>query len=126
MRSNVLTITSFVFLLITISLSSCKNKIVVPTVTTDEVSGITYKSANCGGTVVSDGEDQLVARGICWSSKQNPTINDFTTSEAIHKGPYFSTMSDLKSYSTYYVRAYASNSVGVGYGQEKTFTTSPK
>ena len=95
-----------------------------PTVTTTaEVTDITYTSATCGGEVTFNGNVTVTARGICWSTSQNPTIEDSKTTEGYGLGSFTSNLSNLASQTTYYVRAYATNEVGTAYGEEVTFTT---
>ena len=51
-------------------------EISMPTVTTNDISNITTNSAFCGGNVTSDGNGTVTARGVCWSTSPNPTINN--------------------------------------------------
>ena len=99
----------------------------LPTVTTaTEVTDITVSSATCGGEVTFEGNVKVTARGICWSTSQNPTIEDNKTTNGSGVGSYTSTMTNLEHNTTYYVRAYATNEVGTSYGEEVTFTTLEK
>lgn len=96
-----------------------------PTVTTSSVTEITSNYAMCGGNVTSDGGSMVNQVGICWSTSHNPTTNDSHSIETEWTGGSFSrSMQGLASNTTYYVRAYATNSIGTGYGQERSFTTS--
>ena len=95
----------------------------LPTVTTNGVTSITTNSAICGGNVSSDGGSTVTARGVCWSTSQNPTTNDNTTYNGSDTGSFTSNISGLTAGTTYYVRAYAVNSQGTAYGTQKTFTT---
>ena len=94
-----------------------------PVVITAEVTGITCYTAVSGGEVTFDGNVTVTARGICWSTSQNPTIEDNKTSNGSGVGSYTSNMTNLEHNTTYYVRAYATNEVGTAYGEEVTFTT---
>ena len=94
-----------------------------PIVITNDVSDIQATSAIGGGNVTSDGGATVTARGICWSTSQNPTISDSKTSDGTGTGSFTSTMTGLTKNTTYYVRAYATNSVGTSYGEQKTFKT---
>ena len=94
-----------------------------PIVITNDVSDIQATSAIGGGNVTSDGGETVTARGICWSTSQNPTISDSKTSDGTGTGSFTSTMTGLTKNTTYYVRAYATNSVGTSYGEQKTFET---
>ena len=99
----------------------------LPTVTTaTEVTDITLTSAVCGGEVTFDGNVAVTARGICWSTSQNPTIEDSKTTNGSGLGSYTSKMTGLEHGTTYYVRAYATNEVGTAYGEEVSFTTIEK
>ena len=95
----------------------------VPTVTTSMVADITETSATCGGNVTSDGGSSVTERGICWAITQNPTTDDSSVSSGTGTGSFTCEMSELSPNTTYYVRAYAINRVGVSYGTSKSFTT---
>ena len=95
----------------------------MPTVITDTISSITYTSAVCGGNVISDGGTPISARGVCWSTSHNPTINNSHTTDSLGIGIFTSNITGLTAGTTYYVRAYATNSVGTAYGNEDTLTT---
>ena len=98
-----------------------------PVVTTAEVTDIKLFSAVCGGEVVSNGESVVVARGVCWSIEQNPTIEDSHTTDGVSTGIYTSSLTELNHSTTYYVRAYAINANGItAYGEEKSFMTLDK
>ncbi len=95
----------------------------VPTVTTTAISNITENSATSGGTVTATGGAAITAQGVCWSTTANPTIsNSFTTSGTTT--PFTSNLTGLTASTTYYVRAYATNSAGTSYGSQISFTTS--
>jgi uncharacterized protein (TIGR02145 family) len=96
----------------------------IPTVTTTTVSNITQTTATSGGDVTSDGGATVTVRGVCWSTSQNPTISDNFTSDGAGIGTFTSLITDLTPNTPYYVRAYATNTVGTGYGNEVSFTTS--
>lgn len=94
-----------------------------PTVATNTVSNVSSTSAICGGNVITDGGASVTARGVCWSSNQNPTISNHHTNDGTGIGSFNSNLTSLTPGKTYYVRAYATNSVGTSYGEQKTFTT---
>ena len=98
-------------------------EIELPTVTTANVKDIIESEAVSGGEVVSDGGAEVTARGICWSTKQNPTIEDDKTTDGSGVGTFASEMTDLEADTKYYVRAYATNEKGTAYGEEVSFTT---
>lgn len=94
-----------------------------PTIKTADISLITKNSATSGGTIIKDGGSEISIRGVCWSSKENPTISDSKTTDGTGLGTYVSNLTGLNYNTTYYVRAYATNSAGTGYGEAKSFTT---
>ncbi|MBO7227291.1 MAG: hypothetical protein J6V33_06890 [Bacteroidales bacterium] len=95
------------------------------TIVTDSVTNITTSSAVCGGNVTSDGGSTVTSRGICWSISPNPTIDNNKTTDGNGVGEFTSDITGLTNGTTYYVRAYATNSKGTAYGEEKSFTTLP-
>ncbi|MGE4288552.1 MAG: two-component regulator propeller domain-containing protein [Salinivirgaceae bacterium] len=95
----------------------------LPTVTTTAISAIAQTTATSGGNVISDGGAEVTARGICWNTTANPTIANSITSDGTGTGEYTSSLSGLTANTTYYVRAYATNSEGTAYGNEINFTT---
>jgi len=92
--------------------------------TTAAVTGITSSSAISGGNITSDGETAITARGICWSTNTTPTTASEQTSSGTGSGSFSSVLIGLTANTTYYVRSYATNSVGTGYGDIISFTTS--
>jgi len=98
-----------------------------PMVTTvpPDLSGITSMSVQTGGNITSDGGAQVSENGLCWSIDSPPTISDSIFVNAVGTVNFIHTLSNLFGNITYYVRAYAKNSVGVAYGQLETFTTLP-
>jgi len=90
---------------------------IAPVVTTGEVTDITYNAAKCTATVSHNGGASVTEQGICWSTTDNPTTAD---SKATGSNV---TLGDLSFNTTYYVRAYAVNSVETGYGEVKSFRT---
>jgi uncharacterized protein (TIGR02145 family) len=115
-----------VFLLIssTLCLTSCKKKDTIPTLTTVSVSGITQTSAVSGGNVTSDGGAEVTARGVSWGTSHNPTTSLDKTEDGTGTGAFTSNLAGLTANITYYVRAYATNSLGTSYGNEVSFSTS--
>ena len=94
----------------------------VPTVTTTEVTSITYTTASSGGNVTSTGGQNVTVKGVCWSTSQNPTVVDAHTTNGTGTGAFASNITGLTPGATYYVRAYATNSVGTSYGEQLSFT----
>jgi len=95
-----------------------------PILSTTKISEITASSALTGGNITSDGGTAITARGVCWSTDSNPTINDRTTTDGAGTGRYSSTITGLTANTVYHVRAYATNSAGAAYGNAVTFTSS--
>ena len=99
---------------------------VKPTISTVSVTSITSSSAISGGNITSDGGSTVTARGVVWNTDNNPTINLSTkTTDGTGSGEFSSNITGLEPGVTYYVRAYATNSIGTAYGSEETFTTKP-
>jgi hypothetical protein len=96
----------------------------VPAIATNSISNITSSAASSGGNISTDGGASVTARGVCWSTSQNPTVSLSTkTTDGSGTGSFTSSISGLQSGTTYYVRAYATNSVGTAYGSQVSFTT---
>ena len=95
----------------------------IPTLTTLDFTEITPSSATSGGYFIDSGGGEITAKGVCWSTSQNPTKLDFVTNEGIVSRKYTSIISGLTANTTYYVRAYATNKKGTGYGNELSFVT---
>ncbi len=99
----------------------------LPVVATLPVEEITDVSAVTGGNITDDGGDVVKARGVVWGTSENPTIDNASkTSDGTGKGQYTSTIIKLKYETVYYVRAYATNSVGTSYGETIKFTTTER
>ncbi len=94
-----------------------------PTVTTTAITSITDITAMSGGDVTENGGESVTARGICWSTSETPTLADNFTEDGNGTGVFSSEMTGLTEQTTYYVRAYATNSVGTSYGDEVSFDT---
>jgi hypothetical protein len=113
------------FIGLTICLTSCKPKPTLAVVTTTSVAGITQLTATSGGNVTDDGNAEVTARGVCWGTSQNPTTGSSKTSDGTGTGNFTSNIAGLTPGTTYYVRAYATNSEGTSYGNEVTFLSNP-
>ncbi len=108
-------------------LISCTPDPTLPTVTTNLVEQITDTSAFCTGEIIDDGNVDITAKGFCWSTNQDPTLEDNYTTDITRKSPavnYFaSNIYGLTESTEYYVRAFATNSVGTAYGENIKFVT---
>ena len=94
----------------------------LPYVTTTEVTNITMNSAISGGQVTSDGGSAVTARGVCWGTLINPTLEGSHTTDGSGTGVFTSEITGLISYTLYYARAYATNNMGTVYGDVVSFT----
>jgi hypothetical protein len=99
-------------------------KPMVPTLAaTTTVTSIGAITASSGGNVTSDGGGAVTARGVCWSTSANPTIANSKTTDGTGTGTFTSALTGLSPSTTYYVRSYATNSGGTGYGAQVSFST---
>jgi hypothetical protein len=108
--------------------TSCKvedpNRLkLLPVLTTTSITKITQNTAISGGFITSDSGLEVIARGVCWSLKPNPTINDSITKDAAGTGEFVSNITNLIADTTYFLRAYATNSDGTAYGIQVSFKT---
>ena len=96
----------------------------LPSITTVTVTEITATAAKSGGSITADGNSPITARGVVWGTATNPTISLSTkTSNGTGSGAFQSAITGLAANTKYYVRAYATNTTGTGYGNEFSFTT---
>lgn len=97
----------------------------LPTVTINTVTNITATSATCGGSISDNGGFSISDKGLVWSTTQYPTLDDSHVSFGSGSAPFTGAMTGLSIGTTYYVRAYATNSQGTAYSStQRTFTTS--
>jgi len=94
----------------------------LPTVTTTAASFVTSTTATAGGEVTSSGTSPIIARGVCWGLNANPILAN-ANSIGIGSDKYISSITGLKSNTTYHIRAYATSAVGTSYGEDLTLTT---
>jgi hypothetical protein len=105
-------------------LFSCKKGGIPPVVETSPITNVSTFSANCGGNITSEGSSAVIARGVCWSTNKNPTIDNIKTVDGSGTGSFTSTIAGLYVGVAYFVRAYATNSEGTGYGITRSFIPS--
>jgi len=111
----------------TILVTACSKKkevVIAPTLTTTAITNVTYNSATSGGTITSNGGAAITASGICWGTNSSPTVANDTTLGHAGTGSFVANLKNLQQNVIYYVRAYARNSAGVGYGNILAFSTS--
>ena len=103
---------------------SCKKED-PPSLTTLTVTQITGNTAQSGGNITDDGSASVTARGIVWSTSENPTMNnkEGSTSDGTGDGQFVSNLTGLSPGTTYFIRAYAVNSTATAYGNQEQFTT---
>ena len=97
----------------------------VPSLTTTAASSVTTSSASTGGNITSDGNQPVTSRGVCWNTSPSPTTANSITTNGSGTGTFTSSLSGLTPGTLYYLRAYAVNSIGTGYGNQVTFATIP-
>jgi len=97
---------------------------VLPTVFTKDPTLITQSSFNISGSILSDGGFDIIERGFVFGTNSNPTTSDSKLQCEIGVGEYYSIVTSLNPNTTYYVRAYAINQIGVRYGNQDTLQTS--
>lgn len=97
-----------------------------PTVTTADIMEITETTATGGGNVTDDGGLEVTVRGVVWGEASGPSLDSNTghTEDGSGTGEFTSNLTGLSANTTYYVKAYATNSQGTTYGEEKSFETS--
>ncbi len=103
-------------------IAECKKE-KVPVITTTSVSNITAITASGGGNITDEGSSAVISRGVCWSTSTPPTIADSKTTDGTGAGSFSSNLTALNAVTNYYLRAYATNSVGTAYGVAISFTT---
>jgi len=97
--------------------------VTLSTLSTNTITSITSTTAVSGGSISSDGGGAVTERGVCWSTSENPTILSNRTINGTGTGSFTSNLSGLSDGTTYYVRAYATNSAGTAYGGQLIFIT---
>lgn len=96
----------------------------LPTVTTYGAYDIGINSATDWGEVTGNCDQPIIEVGFCYSTEHNPTIQDQKSYITNPLDNFFTlTLIGLEEGTTYYVRAYATNSAGIAYGEEVSFTT---
>lgn len=96
----------------------------MPVVVTKDVTNKTTTSATLNGSVTSsDTENKITAKGFCWGTEPELTIEGTHTNDGLDTGTYSYNLTNLTENTTYYVRAYATTKLGTAYGEEKSFKT---
>lgn len=97
----------------------------LPAVTTVAISSIAETSAISGGVITSTGGGDILSKGVCWSTSNNPTISGSKTTDGSGSSTFSSSITGLTSNTLYYVRAYCTNSAGTSYGAQLSFYSLP-
>ncbi|MRS05840.1 hypothetical protein EG832_21875, partial [bacterium] len=108
---------------ILITAISCIKDPTLPVVNTDPATEISITSVQLSGTVTGDGGAEITARGFCWGTEPDPTMDDELVPAGIGKGNFSATLESLEPNTHYNVRAFAENSVGIAYGNNVEFVT---
>ena len=95
----------------------------IPILTTSDVTNIEQTAATGGGLITSEGSSAVVSRGVCWSTSGNPTIENDHTADGAGGGLFTSQITGLYPGTSYFIRAYATNSGGTAYGNNIFFTS---
>ena len=93
------------------------------TVITNPITKIMTNSAVAGGCVKDDGGASVTERGVVYSLSKEPTTSNYKVKSGSGVGEYTCNLTNLQDNAIYYVRAYAINSKGTVYGEERYFTT---
>lgn len=115
----------YALFLMSIFILSCEKEDLsdIPSVNTFYITEVTQSTATSGGIITSDGNSNVTKVGVCWSTSPNPTISSNRTEDFADSISFESAISGLDTNTIYYVKAYATNSEGTGYGKAIKFTT---
>jgi uncharacterized protein (TIGR02145 family) len=91
----------------------------LPSVEISSIYNISGSTADINCEVTYEGWKGVTARGVCWSTSQNPTTANSKTTDGKGSGTYTSNMTGLSPNTIYYVRAYATNSEGTAYDEDQ-------
>ena len=96
----------------------------IPTIVTKPITLITHNTCVSGATSINNGNNPIISKGVVWSTLPNPTISLSTkTYDGSGSALFNSSIIGLSRNTRYYVRAYATNSAGTGYGNEIIINT---
>ena len=92
----------------------------------NQVTGIGYNRATVRGMIADIGSSKITRYGFCWAEQANPTVDmgSVNLGDCTEPKSFEAIITGLQPNTTYHLRAYAENSVGLVYsGNEITFTT---
>jgi uncharacterized protein (TIGR02145 family) len=118
-------ITAFCLICVMVLNYSCKKNVVIPTLTTSDVTTVTVNALTSGGNITNDGGSMITASGVCYGTTAGPTTADSHTTDGSLSGVFVSKINGLSQNTMYHIRAYATNNAGTAYGNEVTATTAP-
>lgn len=96
----------------------------VPTLTTTDVTQITNTAASSGGTITDIGGSNITESGLCWGLEESVSIeSNIIINTETNLENFVSEITGLTAETKYYIKAYAKNAAGVGYGNLLEFTT---
>ena len=97
----------------------------LPSVSIREITNVSFISASCSCSIISDGGLEVKECGVCWNVSGNPTLDDNHSACDSLTDSFSADMFDLMANTKYYIRAYAVSNAGTGYSSEMSFTTEP-
>jgi uncharacterized protein (TIGR02145 family) len=103
--------------------TSCEKKTVPPSLSTTTATEISTTTAVSGGIITADGGAPVLSRGVCWNISKDPTIDKNKTTVSVTENSFICDITQLSPKTQYFVRAFATNSAGTGYGESLSFTT---
>ena len=110
--------------LVLLATSNCrKDEKGPPQITTSPISNVAITSVTCGGKVTSKEGTGIIEQGVCYGTAPGPDISGNKLPASGTIGKFTSNVKGLTANTKYYLRAYATNSVGTSYGEEMSFTT---
>ena len=114
---------TILFVVILFLTVSCEKKSTTPVLGATWIDGGTSTSVVAESYLLADGGSPVTLMGICWNTSKNPTFADGKSIEKGLIGSFTSKLAPLLPNTLYYIRAYARNKEGTGYGYETTYTT---
>ncbi|MFN8207393.1 MAG: FISUMP domain-containing protein [Bacteroidales bacterium] len=97
--------------------------ITLPAVTGTAPSAITATSASCTAAISGGSASTILSRGVCWSTHSESSIADSVLYSGSGMGNFTAVLKNLRANTTFYLRAFATNSTGISYGEEFIFKT---
>lgn len=125
-------LTSIGFAILAFVFSGCEDnengdkEVSLAQIATTVATNITHNSVIAGGIISDDGNGEINAKGVCWSTSQNPDITNNKLVNTTDETDFEITINSLTPNTTYYLKAFATNKAGTAYGNEVSFTTLPE